>query len=123
MSFGHKGTGDEHTYSISQSKQEERRSYVKPASTSSSERVAGRIIRSDGRRRHGRRAAALAEVGEDVGAPVDRQLVVGATATAAGGVLDAVPARRVATLVRDVQALALRRVRPVAEAALVAARP
>ena len=61
----------------------------------------------------------LAVVGEGVGAAVDGQLV-GATD---GSVLDAVSARRVATLARDVEAPALGRVRPEAEVALVAARP
>lgn len=74
------------------------------------------FIHSDGRRRRGPRAAALAEVGEHVGAPVDGRLV-------GGGILDAVHARWVATLVQEVQALALRRVLPVADAAVVAARP
>lgn len=72
------------------------------------------FIHSDGRR--GRCAAALAEVSEDVDAPVDRRL-------GGAGVLDAVHARWVATLERDVQATAIWWILPVAEAALVAARP
>lgn len=69
----------------------------------------------------GSAAAALAEVEEDVGAAVG---VHGRDVDATvGGVPDAPLALWVAPDRREVQALALRRVRQVAEAALVAARP
>lgn len=66
-----------------------------------------------------RSAAALAEVGEEVRAPVDGPLV----GAVAGGEPEALSARRVAPARREVHAGALRRERQEAQAALVAARP
>ena len=74
-------------------------------------------------RRRRRRAALLAEVSEDVIAAVGDDGAVAAAGTNSGTDLDAVLALRVASVHRDVIALAVRRQLPVAKTAVVAARP